>query len=59
MALAADLLAALGTTVAAVAHRVGYADPFGFNAAFKRVRGVSPSAYRATVAAPAVTPVGG
>ncbi|MGK5532588.1 AraC family transcriptional regulator [Streptomyces sp. URMC 129] len=48
MALAADLLADGGATVAAVARRVGYADPFGFSAAFKRVRGVSPSAYRAT-----------
>ncbi|MGK5642616.1 AraC family transcriptional regulator [Streptomyces sp. URMC 126] len=48
MALAADLLSEPGTTVAAVARRVGYADPFGFSAAFKRVRGVSPSTHRAT-----------
>ncbi|MBZ4322292.1 AraC family transcriptional regulator [Streptomyces huiliensis] len=47
MTLAADLLSEPGTTVAAVARRVGYADPFGFSAAFKRVRGVSPSAHRA------------
>ncbi|MFS8099460.1 AraC family transcriptional regulator [Lentzea alba] len=45
MALAADLLAE-GQTVAAVARRVGYADPFGFSAAFKRVRGISPGQYR-------------
>ncbi|WP_271222242.1 AraC family transcriptional regulator [Streptosporangium carneum] len=47
MALAADLLARPETTVAAVARHVGYADAFGFSAAFKRVRGVSPSAVRA------------
>ncbi|WP_425582020.1 AraC family transcriptional regulator [Streptosporangium fragile] len=47
MALAADLLARPDTTVAAAARRVGYADAFGFSAAFKRVRGVSPSAVRA------------
>ncbi|MFF2925784.1 AraC family transcriptional regulator [Streptomyces celluloflavus] len=46
MTLAADLLGRPELTVAAVAHRVGYADAFGFSAAFKRVRGVSPSAYR-------------
>ncbi|PRX96778.1 AraC family transcriptional regulator [Allonocardiopsis opalescens] len=46
MTLAADLLADPGLTVAAVARRVGYADPFGFSAAFKRVRGLSPSAHR-------------
>ncbi|MFF8814048.1 AraC family transcriptional regulator [Streptomyces pactum] len=46
MALAADLLAEPTATVAAVARRVGYADAFGFSSAFKRVRGLSPSAYR-------------
>ncbi|MER5361622.1 AraC family transcriptional regulator [Streptomyces sp. NPDC002785] len=46
MTLAADLLSRRDLTVAAVARRVGYADAFGFSAAFKRVRGVSPSAYR-------------
>ncbi|MFF2850650.1 AraC family transcriptional regulator [Streptomyces sp. NPDC058001] len=47
MTLAADLLAdAPSTTVATVARRVGYADAFGFSAAFKRVRGVSPSEHR-------------
>ncbi|MFD5873126.1 AraC family transcriptional regulator [Streptomyces sp. NPDC060322] len=46
MTLAADLLTRPELTVAAVARRVGYADAFGFSAAFKRVRGESPSAYR-------------
>ncbi len=46
MTLAVDLLARPELTVAAVARRVGYADAFGFSAAFKRVRGRSPSAYR-------------
>ncbi|RJO79375.1 AraC family transcriptional regulator [Nocardia panacis] len=45
MTIAADLLTRPGATVSAVATRVGYADAFGFSAAFKRVRGVSPSAY--------------
>ncbi|WP_433235847.1 AraC family transcriptional regulator [Streptosporangium sp. CA-135522] len=47
MALAAELLARPGTTVAQAARRVGYADAFGFSAAFKRVRGVSPGTLRA------------
>jgi AraC-like DNA-binding protein len=46
MALAADMLAESRATVAEVAKRVGYADAFGFSAAFKRVRGASPSGYR-------------
>ncbi|MFI5985234.1 AraC family transcriptional regulator [Streptomyces sp. NPDC051555] len=46
MTLAADLLSSTELTVAAVARRVGYADAFGFGAAFKRLRGVSPGAYR-------------
>ncbi|MEU3061592.1 AraC family transcriptional regulator [Streptomyces subrutilus] len=46
MTLAADLLSRTELTVAAVARRVGYADAFGFSAAFKRLRGASPSAYR-------------
>jgi AraC-like DNA-binding protein len=46
MALAADLLARRETTVTAAAHQVGYANAFGFSAAFKRVRGVSPSTLR-------------
>lgn len=51
MALAADLLATSTSTVASVAHQVGYADAFGFSAAFKRVHGVSPSESRAGSAA--------
>ncbi|MEU0790836.1 AraC family transcriptional regulator [Amycolatopsis sp. NPDC005961] len=47
MALAADLLLDReATTVADVARAVGYADPFGFSAAFKRVRGANPSEFR-------------
>jgi AraC-like DNA-binding protein len=46
MTVAADLLAEPGATVAGVARRVGYADPFGFSAAFKRTRGTSPSEFR-------------
>ncbi|GCD93542.1 AraC family transcriptional regulator [Embleya hyalina] len=47
MALAAELLTEPDATVAAVARRVGYADAFAFSTAFKRVRGLSPSAHRA------------
>ncbi|NUW33518.1 AraC family transcriptional regulator [Nonomuraea sp. SMC257] len=43
MTVAADLLRKPGTTVAAVARRVGYADGFAFSNAFKRVRGMPPS----------------
>ncbi|MDT0265018.1 AraC family transcriptional regulator [Streptomyces sp. DSM 44915] len=46
MALAADLLTESTATVAAVARQVGYADAFGFSTAFKRARGMSPTAYR-------------
>ncbi|MFI9809040.1 AraC family transcriptional regulator [Streptomyces sp. NPDC052301] len=46
MTLAADLLRDAETTVAAVAHEVGYEDPFAFSVAFKRTRGVSPSVWR-------------
>ncbi|MEU7898293.1 AraC family transcriptional regulator [Nonomuraea sp. NPDC049152] len=34
------------TTIASVARRVGYRDPFTFSAAFKRVRGTAPSTLR-------------
>ncbi|ASO20422.1 AraC-like DNA-binding protein [Actinoalloteichus hoggarensis] len=47
MALAAELLATPELTIAAVARRVGYTDPFAFSTAFTRVRGITPSAYRA------------
>jgi AraC-like DNA-binding protein len=46
MSLGADLLRDTSATVAAVARTVGYADAFAFSVAFKRARGVSPSAWR-------------
>jgi AraC-like DNA-binding protein len=47
MTLAADLLTERAqATIAEVARAVGYSDAFGFSAAFKRVRGVSPSDFR-------------
>ncbi|MEU5048893.1 AraC family transcriptional regulator [Streptomyces sp. NPDC021096] len=52
MTLAADRLRAPRATVTAVAKEVGYADGFAFSAAFKRVRGVSPSAHRAASRVP-------
>ncbi|WP_328648940.1 AraC family transcriptional regulator [Amycolatopsis sp. NBC_00348] len=52
MTLAADLLTERETaTIADVARAVGYADPFGFSAAFKRVRGANPSEYRRAASA--------
>ncbi|MCS7480468.1 AraC family transcriptional regulator [Umezawaea endophytica] len=49
MTLAADLLVERETaTVADIARTVGYSDPFGFSAAFKRVRGANPSEFRRT-----------
>lgn len=47
MALAADLLCEPDETVGTVAEKVGYATPFAFSTAFKRVRGVSPQEHRA------------
>ncbi|MEV6487469.1 AraC family transcriptional regulator [Actinoplanes sp. NPDC051633] len=46
LSLAADLLAEPGTTVAAVARKVGYATPFAFSTAFKRFHTVSPQQHR-------------
>lgn len=46
MAMAADLLCQPGETVSTVAEKVGYATPFAFSAAFKRVRGISPQEHR-------------
>ncbi|RMI35851.1 AraC family transcriptional regulator [Nocardia stercoris] len=46
MTLAADALRDTDDTVAAIARRVGYGDPFAFSVAFKRVTGVGPSAWR-------------
>lgn len=51
LALAADLLAGSDLTLATIATRVGYANPFALSADFKRVHGVPPSRYRADHAA--------
>ncbi|HEX6346207.1 AraC family transcriptional regulator [Umezawaea sp.] len=57
MTLAADLLVERqAATVADVARTVGYSDPFGFSAAFKRVRGTNPSEFRRTASAGAGRP---
>ena len=54
MTLAADLLVEQrSATIADVARTVGYSDPFGFSAAFKRVRGTNPSDFRASATRPA------
>jgi AraC-like DNA-binding protein len=50
MTIAADLLVEQEATIADVARRVGYADAFNFSAAFKRVKGMSPSNHRAQLA---------
>ncbi|MEQ8205315.1 MAG: AraC family transcriptional regulator [Woeseia sp.] len=47
MAMAADLLCLPDESVSTVAEKVGYATPFAFSAAFKRVRGLSPQQHRA------------
>ncbi|MER6910356.1 AraC family transcriptional regulator [Streptomyces sp. NPDC000594] len=49
MTLAAERLRAPGATVTTVARTVGYLDGFAFSTAFKRVRGISPSAHRTAV----------
>lgn len=46
LALGADLLRTTDATVAAIANRTGYANPFSFSAAFKRRNGVSPREFR-------------
>ena len=46
LALAADLLLDPETTLAGIAHQVGYATPFALSAAFKRHRGESPRDHR-------------
>ncbi|MEL7297651.1 MAG: AraC family transcriptional regulator [Pseudomonadota bacterium] len=51
MALAADLLCQPNQSVSTVAYQVGYATPYAFSAAFKRVRGISPQQHRASAAA--------
>lgn len=52
MTLGADLFRDTEATVATVARTVGYDDPFAFSVAFKRARGVTPSAWRRACAAP-------
>ncbi|GMQ94222.1 MAG: AraC family transcriptional regulator [Acidimicrobiia bacterium] len=47
ISLAADLLNEEGTTIGAVARRVGYGSPFALSTAFKRLRGISPAQHRA------------
>ena len=49
MALAADRLRGGTETVARVAAAVGYPSPFSFSNAFKRVYGLSPTAYRSSL----------
>ncbi|NUT27079.1 MAG: AraC family transcriptional regulator [Streptomyces sp.] len=44
------LLSGTDSSIALIAKSVGYADAFGFSAAFKRRRGMSPSAFRAATA---------
>ena len=50
IALAADLLREPGATVGSVAHQVGYGSPFALSTAFKRLRGISPQAFRSVAA---------
>jgi AraC-like DNA-binding protein len=50
LTLAADLLREPRATVGSVAHEVGYGSSFALSTAFKRVRGLSPQAYRASAA---------
>ncbi|CAM5344287.1 AraC family transcriptional regulator OS=Streptomyces tendae OX=1932 GN=GUR47_01055 PE=4 SV=1 [Streptomyces tendae] len=51
MADAEVLLTDTDLSIAQVARSVGYADAFGFSAAFKRHKGLSPSTFRAAAAA--------
>ena len=48
---AAHLLAHGGIPIKAIAAQVGYSTPYSFSAAFRRVVGTPPSAFRAQVAA--------
>jgi transcriptional regulator GlxA family with amidase domain len=49
--LAADLLRETNDTVESIARRVGYTNAFALSVAFKRVRGLSPTAHRRNTAA--------
>lgn len=51
ISLAADLLVGTDLTLEAVASRVGYANAFALSTAFKRLRGVAPSQFRAAARA--------
>jgi AraC-like DNA-binding protein len=53
---AAALLADTDLGIGLIAKSVGYADAFGFSAAFKRHKGLSPSRFRAATAAAALDP---
>ncbi|MDA1361350.1 AraC family transcriptional regulator [Glycomyces luteolus] len=55
MQLAEELLADPDLTVAQVARKIGYADQFGFSNAFKRRKGLSPTAFRAAAQPAAAT----
>jgi AraC-like DNA-binding protein len=46
MTIGADMLRDTEATVATVARKVGYENPFAFSVAFKRARGASPSVWR-------------
>ncbi|MEU6299555.1 AraC family transcriptional regulator [Streptomyces erythrochromogenes] len=59
LALAADMLREPDATVERVARRVGYGSAFALSAAFKRVRGMSPQAFRAGTAGPGAEPAPG
>jgi AraC-like DNA-binding protein len=50
IALAADLLVGSDTTLGSVASQVGYGNAFALSAAFKRMRGISPTEYRRAAA---------
>ncbi|MFW0783332.1 AraC family transcriptional regulator [Gordonia sp. CPCC 206044] len=53
LSVAADLLVDETRSLASVARQVGYSSPFAFSTAFKRHRGVAPTAFRRrTVTAP-------
>jgi AraC-like DNA-binding protein len=51
VALASDLLQQADASVTSVAREVGYATPYAFSTAFKRIRGLSPHDYRTKLAA--------
>jgi AraC-like DNA-binding protein len=49
LTLAADLILEPGATIGSVARQVGYGSSYALSTAFKRVRGVSPQEYRASM----------